>query len=116
MAAQNPNNQPSNDLSDVRTNGAANPNLSPTQLPIRGEKRIIPTPVNPNELSDAFNAQYTASGMDSPQASGYSGSRNQLVSHSTKRLVGDKQIKASASQPRMVGQINVSQHLVGDFD
>jgi len=82
MAAQNPNNQPSNDLSDVRTNGAANPNLSPTQLPIRGEKRIIPTPVNPNELSDAFNAQYTASGMDSPQASGYSGSRNQLVEQS----------------------------------
>jgi len=42
------------DISDIRPDAGANPNLSPTQLPIRGEKRIIPSPVDPNQLSSSF--------------------------------------------------------------
>lgn len=80
--AQNPPNAPSNDLSDVRPSGAQNPNLSPTQLPIRGEKRIIPTPINPDQMADAFNALYDASGMDSPEQLGYEGNRQRIVQNS----------------------------------
>jgi hypothetical protein len=41
-----------NDLTDIRPDGAANnPNVSPQTLPTRGEKRIIPTPVNPFTVS-----------------------------------------------------------------
>ena len=38
-------------LSDVRPDAGTNANVSPTQLPIRGEKRIISAPVDPTELS-----------------------------------------------------------------
>jgi hypothetical protein len=44
---------PINDLTDIRPDGGANnPNVSPTTLPIRGEKRIITTPITPETLSD----------------------------------------------------------------
>jgi hypothetical protein len=46
------------DVSDIRPDAGTNPNLSPTQLPIRGEKRIIPTPVNPNQLNTDFENVY----------------------------------------------------------
>jgi peptidoglycan hydrolase-like protein with peptidoglycan-binding domain len=57
----------SNDISDVRPNVSNTIELSPTQLPIRGEKRIIPTPINTvpisNTIRDALgpNAQTTFS-------------------------------------------------------
>ena len=41
-----------NDLTDIRPDGGANnPTVSPQTLPIRGEKRIVTTPVNPATLS-----------------------------------------------------------------
>jgi hypothetical protein len=41
-----------NDLTDIRPDGGANnPTVSPMTLPIRGEKRIITTPINPSTLS-----------------------------------------------------------------
>lgn len=41
-----------NDLTDIRPDGGANnASISPTTLPIRGEKRIVPTPVVPSTLS-----------------------------------------------------------------
>jgi hypothetical protein len=46
------------DISDIRPDAGSDPNLSPTQLPIRGEKRIIPTPVDPNQLSGSFSSVY----------------------------------------------------------
>jgi hypothetical protein len=45
-------------ISDIRPDAGQDPNLSPTQLPIRGEKRIIPSPVNPSQLTAEFQAVY----------------------------------------------------------
>jgi hypothetical protein len=43
-----------NNISDVRPN--TSPELTPTQLPIRGEKRVIPCPVDPNDLNSTFES------------------------------------------------------------
>src|SRR5271167_1450814 len=73
----NSSNTNSSDLSDVQLGAATNPNVTPTTLPIRGEKRIIPTPVSAGDLNLAFEAEYLKSGKKLPV---YSGSlRNQLV-------------------------------------
>lgn len=55
-----------NDISDVRTSAGVDPNVTSTQLPIRGEKRIIPTPIGPSDLSAAFSAEYFKSGQAPP--------------------------------------------------
>jgi len=41
-------------LSDIRPDAATNANVSPNQLPIRGEKRIISAPVDPSAASLEF--------------------------------------------------------------
>src|SRR5271170_5988349 len=46
-------------LSDVRPDSGVNGNVSPSQLPIRGEKRIIPAPVAPTDVSAAFETPYS---------------------------------------------------------
>jgi len=74
---QNPN---SNNVSDVQTqNGTVG---SIKTLPIRGEKRILPVPVDSNVLSAAINQEWTKTGRDSPQEAGYVGDRDQLVEQS----------------------------------
>jgi len=55
MATQN---NSIDNLSDVRPDGGIKGNVSPSQLPIRGEKRIIPAPVAPSDASMAFELQY----------------------------------------------------------
>lgn len=60
------NDSNSNDVSDVRQDAGTNPNVTAPQLPIRGEKRIIPTPVSPSDLSGAFQAEYFKSGLRPP--------------------------------------------------
>jgi hypothetical protein len=60
-----PNNSIDN-VSDVRPDAGTQGNVSPTQLPIRGEKRIIPSPVAPSDASVAFEAAYLASGQQPP--------------------------------------------------
>jgi len=68
----NPQNPNSNDVSDVQTQLGGNlPNSSIKTLPIRGEKRILPIPVDPNTLSAAFATEWSKSGLKSPQAKGY---------------------------------------------
>lgn len=78
-----------NDLSDVRPDTGDNPDVSPTQLPIRGEKRIIPTPINPAFVSEQFNNAWNKSGQKSPQQRGFSPGRTSLVEAS------DFQVKAA---------------------
>lgn len=74
---QNPN---SNDISDAQTQLGGNfPNASVKTLPIRGEKRILPVPVDPNVLSAAFQEEWSKSGQKSPQQQGYKGGRQNLV-------------------------------------
>lgn len=72
-----------NDISDVQTQAAGgNTSNSPKTLPIRGEKRILPVPINPSAMSDQFGQQYNASGMDSPEDSGYANTgRTELVQY-----------------------------------
>jgi hypothetical protein len=65
-------------VSDVQPQAAINPNVTPTSLPIRGEKRIIPTPVSPSDLNLAFQNLYTKSGAKLPKYKTGS-SRTQLV-------------------------------------
>jgi hypothetical protein len=48
------NNTNVNDISDIRP--ASTPEVTPTQLPIRGEKRIINCPVDPNDLNSTFES------------------------------------------------------------
>ena len=69
------------DLSDVRPDSGISPNVSPTQLPIRGEKRIIPAPVSPSDVNDQFEAEYFYSGKQPPNVVGYAdpSARQQLV-------------------------------------
>ena len=59
------------DVSDVRPDAGASPNVSPTQLPIRGEKRIIPSPISPIDANAAFEQAYTKSGLVPPNQRGY---------------------------------------------
>jgi hypothetical protein len=72
-----------NDISDTRPDAGNSPELSPTQLPIRGEKRIIPSPVSAATLSGTLGAAYLASGKLPPSIKpGYvhgAGGRTQLV-------------------------------------
>jgi hypothetical protein len=69
------------DLSDIRPDSGINANVSPTQLPIRGEKRIIPAPVSPSDMNDEFEQAYFKSGQKPPNVKGYadSSARQQLV-------------------------------------
>lgn len=71
-----------NDISDVQPQlGGNNANTSIKTLPIRGEKRILPIPVDPNVLSAAFGADWSKGGLTSPQQAGYDPTtgRQQLV-------------------------------------
>jgi hypothetical protein len=69
------------DLSDIRPDSGISANVSPTQLPIRGEKRLIPAPVSPSDLNTAFENAYYASGQAPPNVTGYAqgSTRTQLV-------------------------------------
>jgi len=74
MANQN------SDVSDVRPDAGTSANVSPSQLPIRGEKRIIPSPVSPWDVNATFENAYTASGQRPPDVKGYANTgRTQLV-------------------------------------
>jgi hypothetical protein len=53
-------------LSDVRPDAGTNPNISPNQLPMRGEKRIIPAPVSPYDVNGEFTRSYFLSGQQPP--------------------------------------------------
>jgi hypothetical protein len=53
------------DVSDIRPDSGNNGQVSPTQLPIRGEKRVIPVPLNPATLSDTFQQVRDANGQPS---------------------------------------------------
>jgi len=53
-------------VSDVRPDAGTQGNVSPSQLPIRGEKRIIPSPISPTDASIAFETAYLASGQQPP--------------------------------------------------
>lgn len=71
------------DISDVRTDAGSNGTvvLSPTVLPIRGEKRIIPAAVNPQDATAAFEQDWKKSGQPSPMDKGYAPTgRTALVS------------------------------------
>jgi hypothetical protein len=62
----------SNDISDVQNQITGDTSAGSVKtLPIRGEKRILPIPINPDAMSDQFGQQYTASGMESPETLGY---------------------------------------------
>jgi hypothetical protein len=63
MATQNNN---IDNVSDVRPDAGTQGNVSPQQLPIRGEKRIIPSPVAPSDASIEFETAYLASGQQPP--------------------------------------------------
>jgi hypothetical protein len=63
MATQN---NSIDNLSDVRPDAGTQGTVSPQQLPIRGEKRIIPSPVAPSNVSLAFETQWFASGQPPP--------------------------------------------------
>ena len=78
MAEQNNN---VNNLSDVRPDSGVDGNVSPQQLPIRGEKRIISSPVAPADANLEFDLQYMASGLVPPDQKGYANpqQRSQLV-------------------------------------
>lgn len=75
MATQNNN---IDNLSDVRPDAGINGNVSPQQLPIRGEKRIISSPVAPTDANAEFEQQYQKSGLPLPKYSANS-NRTQLV-------------------------------------
>jgi len=68
-------------LSDVRPDSGVNGNVSPSQLPIRGEKRIIPAPISPAYANTAFEVNYLASGKPVPTYNVNTG-RTQLVEES----------------------------------
>jgi|SRR5271154_3363469 len=73
--------QPNNNIdnvSDVRPDAGVSANVSPQQLPIRGEKRIISSPVSPADANAQFEQQYTASGLPIPQYHANTG-RTQMV-------------------------------------
>jgi hypothetical protein len=67
-------------LSDVYPASGVNGNVSPQQLPIRGEKRIIPTPVSVQDANSEFEEAYSKSGQQPPDKRGYLGAgRTRLV-------------------------------------
>ena len=78
MATQNNN---IDNLSDVRPDSGTQTNVSPQQLPIRGEKRIISSPVAPSDANAEFEQQYRKSGLTPPDIKGYANpqQRTQLV-------------------------------------
>jgi hypothetical protein len=78
MATQNNN---IDNVSDVFPAAGVNANISPQQLPVRGEKRIISSPVSPQDVNDQFEDQYERSGQVPPNLLGYPNSqgRQQLV-------------------------------------
>ncbi len=80
----NPKNPLPNDISDVQTQlGSFVPNSSIKTLPIRGEKRVLPIPVDPTVLSNAFGEEWSKSGLQSPQQNGYAQTgRQNLVEQS----------------------------------
>src|SRR5271156_622151 len=55
-----------NDVSDVRPDAGTQGNVSPQQLPIRGEKRIIPAPVSPTDLSIELENRYNLANQQAP--------------------------------------------------
>jgi hypothetical protein len=72
MATQNNN---IDNLSDVRPDTGINGNVSPQQLPIRGEKRIINAPTSPTTVTNEFNGVL---GQNAPSVFSDTG-RTQLV-------------------------------------
>jgi hypothetical protein len=69
-------NNKATDISDVRPDAGATTStsqqgssqiLSPMVLPIRGEKRIVPSPVNPATASNDFQMVWAASGQSAPR-------------------------------------------------
>jgi hypothetical protein len=74
-----------NDISDVQTQGVGGSTTgSPQVLPIRGEKRILPIPVNPPTLIPQFEQAYnhSSSNLGSPQDEGYYPTgRTQLIEY-----------------------------------
>lgn len=68
------------DLSDVRPDGLS-PGVSPKQLPIRGEKRIVPSAVSPFEASAQAEEAWLGSGSLPPDLApgGYAPGRTDLV-------------------------------------
>jgi hypothetical protein len=72
-----------NDISDVQNQITANtPSGSIKTLPVRGEKRILPVPINPDAMSNQFEQDYDASGQDSPEDEGYANTgRTKLVQY-----------------------------------
>src|SRR5271163_4196737 len=75
MSTQNNN---VDNLSDVRPDSGITGNVSPSQLPIRGEKRIIPAPVSPPDVNFEFEAQYLGTGQPLPTYANNTG-RTELV-------------------------------------
>jgi hypothetical protein len=75
-----PNNNIDN-LSDVRPDAGTSANVSPQQLPIRGEKRIIPAPTNPADVNTEFTNAWWSSDTTPPNVVGYDNpsARQQLV-------------------------------------
>jgi hypothetical protein len=57
-----PQNNNIDNVSDVRPDAGTQGQVSPQTLPIRGEKRIIPSPVAPSDVSIAFEAARLAQG------------------------------------------------------
>jgi hypothetical protein len=79
MAQQNDN---IDNLSDVMPSAGTNTNVSPQQLPIRGEKRIISSPISPQNANTVFEKQYAKSQVKPPfpwQKYSATGDRTQLV-------------------------------------
>jgi hypothetical protein len=68
-------------ISDVMPSAGTNGNVSPTQLPIRGEKRIISSPVSVPEI----NAEFT--GVAQPRKFAANTGRTQLVQDSDFNVV-----------------------------
>lgn len=80
MATQNNN---IDNLSDVYPASGTQGNVSPQQLPIRGEKRIIPSPVSPTDLDSEFEQAYKGTGQTPPDQLGYANTgRTALVQDS----------------------------------
>lgn len=68
-------------ISDVRPDAGISANVSPTTLPIRGEKRIISSPISPWDMNTTFEQAWEASGQVPPDKKGYKkpAARQQLV-------------------------------------
>src|SRR5271157_2262529 len=71
--AQVNTNANSPDLSDVRPDGSQASGISPTQLPIRGEKRIISCPISPIDLNDDVTDSFLKTGNAPPTPNGPTG-------------------------------------------